>query len=111
MRREDGTGSRTPPEAYQLGGAWPHFYAFFDAINLGDTGSVIFDLEFPAAQTDDVVEFILDAYQDSAAEGDGGGIPVAGYTPGSGPTGAAAQAAQIAPAPVKRSLGILTTET
>jgi len=102
------TGQPAARHTYQLGGAWPHYYVVFGAVSVGHTASVFFRLDFPGATATDVVELIVDAYRDGNAEDDGGGIPIDGYTPGSGPTGAAAQLTQVAPAgPQKTVTAIL----
>ncbi len=104
------TGAPAPRHTYQLGGSWPHYYIEFGAVSLGATASVFFRLDFPGATPTDVVEFIIDAYRTAGSEESGGGIPVDGYVPGSGPVGAAAQLASIAPGgPQKVVTAILGT--
>jgi hypothetical protein len=108
FRRSGGrTGTIQPLHPYALGGSWPHFYVCFEAIAIGTTGAVLFDMTFPGGKPGDAIEFVLDAFATENPEDAGGGVPVAGYTPGSGATGAAAKAARICPQPIKYLAGIL----
>jgi len=108
FRREGGrTGTVQPIHPYAIGGSWPHFYICFESIALGTTGAVLFDISFPDGEAGDAIEFVLDAFATEDEEDAGGGIPVAGYTPGSGATGAAAVAARICPRPEKFLAGVL----
>lgn len=73
-------------EFYQLGGAYPHYWAYWNAVDPGSLASVMFRLVFDGATSDDQVEVIADAYQlDGPPLVGGSGSPVPGYTPGSGP--------------------------
>lgn len=95
---------------YRIGGTYPHLYAAWDRVDPGGTAYVMFSLLFSPetmSVTDDLVEFVVDAY--SIAGGPTGDcpIPIDDYTPGSGP-GPTAIAHRIAE-PRKYSITIART--
>jgi len=105
-----GSGTTMPAAPYRLGGHWPHYFAVFKAIELGETGSVIFDLSFPGIESIGSIEFVVDAYAPADTPDSTEVFPISGYTTGSGPVSAGAKLKHIAPAPRKYTTGVLASD-
>lgn len=97
---------RILPAPYELGGAWPHYWVYFDALQPGAVGAVIFRLQCDECASGDSIEMIADAYSLPAPPIVVGDTLIPGYTPGSGPDGQARQYRLVSCA-VKAAAGLL----
>jgi hypothetical protein len=76
---------------YVLGGTYPHYWVYFDAIEPYSMGFVTFFIEYPHSQRNDFARFAVDAYSlrdpplVSSAEESLPVLPDNGYVIGSGP--------------------------
>lgn len=81
---------------YVLGGKYPNYWVFFDAIERGSIGFVTFFVEFPSSQRGDTAKFAIDAYSlptpplVSSTDEDLPVLPANDYVVGSGPTSTSA---------------------
>lgn len=73
-------------ELYQLGGAYPHFWAYWDLVNPGVMAYVTFRVQWLNPNSSQIVEVLADAFEigpDPIIQPEG--TPIPGYVPGSGP--------------------------
>lgn len=96
-------------EPYSLGGAWPHYYLMFNAIQPGAMGTVSWRLMFPDAVSGDRIELIADAYwsESPRALDPVSGFPIPAYTPGSGPANPSIRIDRLVDCPKKASAEML----
>lgn len=77
---------------YVLGGKYPHYWAYFDAIEPYSMGFITFFVEFPYSRRGNTAKFIVDAYalpEPPLVEAQENSLPYItdhGYVIGSGPT-------------------------
>lgn len=106
-------GKPSQQEFYRIGGEYPHFFAYFDAINPHSMGSISFrTLWEPDSEA--IIEVIADAYEvGSNPIVDADGNPIPGYVPGSGPMTTPLEM-RLINCPIKRAgslIGSLETST
>ena len=85
---------------YQLGGTYPHYYAYWERVDPGGLAQVTFRIKFQDSQPGDFAEIAVDAYRvDSPAAASLFGkttqIPIPGYTAGTGFSGSSSGALRL----------------